>query len=165
MPKGLKGFQKGHRTSLETRLKIGIALSKQIKFHCLYCKKESSDRPSHYTRKKKHFCSMICYSNYRMEFMTPQEQPTWKGGITKKTQIGRGNKKYKMWRQMVFERDGFKCIVCESKELLEAHHIKSWAKYPTLRYNVDNGETRCIKHHDRSKKNNENPELLKETPK
>jgi hypothetical protein len=161
MPKGIKGFQKGHRHSIETRIKIGLANSKQIKFICNYCKKESSDRPSHYKRKKRHFCSMRCYANYRIEFMKPDEQPTWKGGITKETQRGRGNKKYKMWQQMVFERDGFACIICKSKQQIEAHHIKSWAKHIKLRYNVDNGETRCIEHHDRSKKN-ENPELLKE---
>ena len=101
MPKGIKGFKKGHKHSEETKKKIGNANRRQIKFLCAYCKKESFDRPSHYKRKKLHFCSMKCYANFRMEFMQPNEQPTWKGGITKETQRGRGNKKYKMWRQMV----------------------------------------------------------------
>ena len=34
----------------------------RIKFNCEYCDKESSDRPSHYKRKKKHYCSTKCYS-------------------------------------------------------------------------------------------------------
>ena len=158
MTKGIKGFQLGHKHSSETKEKIGLA-NRGIwtKFYCNYCKVKSEEQQSHYKRSKKHFCSMRCYANYRMEFMKPEEQPTWKGGITQETQRGRGNKKYKIWQQMVFERDNFACVVCKSKEKIEAHHIKSWAKYPKLRYNVDNGETRCIKHHDRNKKN---PELL-----
>lgn len=92
--------------------------------------------------------------------MASHEQPTWNGGITRATQIGRGNKKYKEWQKAVFNRDGNKCLVCGTNKNLEADHIKPWAKYPDLRHELSNGRTLCVKHHSR-KKNNENPELLK----
>lgn len=162
MPKGIKGFVIGHKTTEETRIKIGNALRKEKRFNCDFCGKDSVTQPSAYKRKKRHFCSQRCYSTFRMEKMLPEEQPTWRGGITKETQRGRGCKKYKMWRHMVFERDCFTCIWCGSKERIEADHIRRWATHPELRYNVDNGRTLCLNCHNktRNKKYYENGELL-----
>ena len=50
---------------------------------------------------------------------------------------------YKKWRQSVFERDNYECKSCGFKGYITAHHIKSWAKYPELRYEVNNGLTLC----------------------
>lgn len=56
---------------------------------------------------------------------------------------------YKQWRQQVYKRDNFTCQWpgCSSKEKINAHHIKTWANYPSLRYLVDNGITLCKNHH------------------
>lgn len=51
--------------SEETKMKIGMANRKQVFFNCDNCGKESSERPSHYKKKKNHFCSIECYSLYR----------------------------------------------------------------------------------------------------
>lgn len=58
---------------------------------------------------------------------------------------------YKKWRQDVAKRDGFKCRWpnCNSKSKLQFHHIKRWADYPNLRFDVNNGITLCRKHHDK----------------
>jgi len=50
--------------------------------------------------------------------------------------------KYREWRKLVYERDNYKCWICEATNL-NAHHLKSWAKYPKLRYKVNNGLTLC----------------------
>jgi hypothetical protein len=50
------------------------------------------------------------------------------------------------WRKAVFKRDAYACQACGvsgAKKYLEAHHIKSWANFPTLRYEVANGITLC----------------------
>lgn len=61
--------------------------------------------------------------------------------------------RYAEWRTAVFERDGFKCQECHKTGRVEAHHIKGWAKYPLLRYDIDNGTTLCAPcHKDRHKK-------------
>lgn len=63
----------------ETKKKIGDANRKQISFECDYCGKESSDKPSSYKKKKRHFCSTECYSKFRIEKMSFFEQNSYKG--------------------------------------------------------------------------------------
>lgn len=56
---------------------------------------------------------------------------------------------YKEWRKSIYSRDNFKCQWpnCENKKRLNAHHIKTWANFPGLRYDVNNGITLCYTHH------------------
>lgn len=68
----------------------------------------------------------------------------WKGGITRQNQKTRSSAKYKNWRLLVFQRDGFRCQVCERiGGILNAHHILPFDKYLTLRFEVTNGITLC----------------------
>lgn len=50
---------------------------------------------------------------------------------------------YKKWRIRVFKRDGFACKKCGSKNKIQAHHIRTWEKYPQLRFDINNGITLC----------------------
>lgn len=56
---------------------------------------------------------------------------------------------YKKWRLSVRRRDK-ECQwpnCCHKNEKLQTHHIRKWATYPTLRYDIDNGITLCKFHH------------------
>lgn len=55
----------------------------------------------------------------------------------------RKSTEYKEWRLKVFQRDDFKCRKCENNKILHPHHIKSFAKFPKLRFDVNNGVTLC----------------------
>jgi hypothetical protein len=149
--------------SIETRRKIGDALFKGVYFDCLYCSIRCRISQSKFNRKIKHFCSTNCYAKYREDFMKPEEQPTWRGGITRKTQQGRGSKKYVAWQQAVLIRDNKTCVWCRATDKLEADHIKRWAYYPELRYELSNGRTLCQTCHNKTRNKSfyENPELLK----
>lgn len=68
--------------SEETKKKIGDANRKPVYFNCDYCGKESVTKPSHYKRKKRHYCSTKCYAKDRKENWKPEEQPSWRGGVT-----------------------------------------------------------------------------------
>jgi len=74
----------------------------------------------------------------------------WTGG-TAKRQLS--SPQYRRWRLSVFVRDNFTCINCNQVGGdLEAHHIKFWAKYPKLRFNINNGATLCKRCHNLTKK-------------
>ena len=48
------------------------------------------------------------------------------------------------WRNQVFIRDNYTCRRCgKIGGELHAHHIKSWALFPELRFDVENGKTLC----------------------
>lgn len=56
---------------------------------------------------------------------------------------------YKEWRKKVYARDKFTCRMCGFKgKSMEAHHIKKWAEFPALRFEVTNGITLCKNCHD-----------------
>lgn len=75
--------------------------------------------------------------------------PNWKGGITEENYRIRRSGKYSAWRNEVFKRDGYVCQMCNAKSIkghrviLEADHIKPFASFPELRFDVDNGRTLC----------------------
>lgn len=70
----------------------------------------------------------------------------WKGGITRDRH--NNNNMCKFWTLKIFKRDNFTCMNCNKVgDRLNAHHIKSWAKYPKLRFNIDNGITLCVECH------------------
>jgi predicted restriction endonuclease len=56
---------------------------------------------------------------------------------------------YKKWRLSIYKRDNWKCKWpgCSMNKKLNAHHIKTWADFPGLRYEVKNGITLCKFHH------------------
>ena len=71
----------------------------------------------------------------------------WRGGVTPINTAIRHSLEYKLWRNAVFERDGYACIWCGAKGYLNADHIKPFADYPELRFAIDNGRTLCIPCH------------------
>lgn len=61
---------------------------------------------------------------------------------------GRRSSEYKQWRKAVFERDDYTCRNCRRRGVrINAHHIKPYAYYPELRYEVRNGITLCATCH------------------
>lgn len=73
----------------------------------------------------------------------------WKGGITPIYKKIRKSLEYRLWREAVFKRDGYKCVIGgkEHGNKLQADHIKRFADYPELRFELLNGRTLCIDCH------------------
>lgn len=88
--------------------------------------------------------------NGEIEIWLGKDTPPWER--TKKQQ--RHSLKYSNWRTKIFERDNYTCQKCGMRGgELNAHHIKPFAKYKKLRYEIANGITLCkdchIKEHSK----------------
>jgi NUMOD3 motif len=72
----------------------------------------------------------------------------WRGGVTPEHQKIRTSAEYKIWRDEVFKRDNYTCVLCGKRGVrLNADHIKSFALFPELRFIVSNGRTLCVPCH------------------
>ena len=127
----------------------------QVVLICAICGKKFSVYK--YREEKAKYCDQKCYGLYRKTVPAPTKGRTfpertkenhwnWKKD---RSQIKgywkeRNNPEYKKWRKAIFERDDYRCMDCgERKGEIEADHIYSWAKYPRLRYILENGQTLC----------------------
>ena len=90
-----------------------------------------------------------------IEKLSGSNAHNWHGGVTSENQKIRFSKEYREWRLKVFRRDGFGCVLCGFKTKshgrkikdIHADHIKSFSKYPNLRFSVSNGRTLCVPCH------------------
>ena len=73
----------------------------------------------------------------------------WEGGKTEKNALIRQGLEYRLWREAVFKRDGYTCVIGGKSHgsRLQADHIKPFAYFPELRFVVSNGRTLCIPCH------------------
>jgi hypothetical protein len=59
-----------------------------------------------------------------------------------------GRWKYVQWRNSVFKRDDYTCVMCGIRGLkMNADHIIPWSKSDKLRYEISNGRTVCLNCH------------------
>jgi len=84
---------------------------------------------------------------------TGPNNPRWKGGIYPEHLRIRHSLEMKRWREAIFKRDNFTCVLCKRRSrqgdrvILHADHIKRFAEYPELRFDLDNGRTLCKECH------------------
>lgn len=129
-------FIKGHTITDSMRLKMSLA-SKGSKRH--------TQRHTENTKRK--------ISESKTGKLLGKNNPNWKGGTSREYKEGYYSKKYITWRNSVFERDNYTCQECGvmgNIKYLTAHHIKSWAHYPELRFEVNNGKTLCEDCHEKT---------------
>jgi hypothetical protein len=85
-----------------------------------------------------------------------KDAPNWQGGKRSWKKIIYDSSEYKNWRRTIFERDNYTCQECGTKNgngkgiYLQAHHIKPFAYYPKLRFDLNNGKTLCVECHKKT---------------
>lgn len=144
---------------------------------CFECSSLIKKSPHYIERSKRSFCSRACYyeskkgnpvnelgkklplaTRLKMSIArVGQNNPNWQGGLSLLSRgeryIAMSRAKYKEWRKNVFERDNYTCQNCGTRcgegrdVVLNADHIKQWAYYPKLRYEISNGITLCLPCH------------------
>ena len=153
----------GKKASLETRLKMSIArkgksLGKRSDAYREKCRERMLGKKQDPETIRKRVASRDGYTHShetRLKLSLSN-----KGKHTKinsqSTQNERKSFAYKEWRRAVFIRDEFTCIWCGIKSgcgktvRFNADHIKPWAYYPDLRYDLNNGRTLCIDCHKKT---------------
>lgn len=79
------------------------------------------------------------------------KNPNWKGGVHSVNNALRRTRRYARWRQEVFERDDYTCVHCLQRGVyLEADHIRPFAFFPELRFEISNGRTLCKDCHSKT---------------
>ncbi|SRR6266550_2072632 len=69
--------------------------------------------------------------------------PNWIHDRTK-VKFQRSRIELKWWREEIFRRDNYVCQECGKRGgRLQAHHKKSYALFPNLRFDISNGEALC----------------------
>lgn len=138
---------------------------------CLQCKSVFV-----YNRKHRKFCSMNCRRKYQVGKVIPwlkgkkatpetirklsishigkncgEKHHNWKGGVTPLNEKIRRSVEYKEWRKAVYARDDFTCVQCRKRGIkIHADHIKPFALFPELRFDVNNGRTLCVPCHQKT---------------
>ena len=134
-----------------------------MEIDCETCGKSFKIIPAR--KKTAKYCSIKCATgknifakgnvpwNKGREHLRGKKHWNWRGGVDKEHTRIKQTIEYKEWRAAVYRRDGWKCMRCGYKGLnIIAHHIKSFSKYPELRFSVENGETLCRSCHQRHHK-------------
>lgn len=144
--KGKISWWLGRHHSENTKKKISIKGRKNKYINCTLCGKKFYVSPSVENNGRK-YCSRKCY------FLTRcgSGNHNWNNGSSRYYKTGYYSSEYKNWRRSIFIRDEFTCQKCNKKHTyITAHHIKSFAKYPRLRFNINNGVTLCEECHKKT---------------
>ncbi len=94
-----------------------------------------------HTKKGNHLSDI--HRQHISESLQGSKAYNWKGG----GDISKGVD-FKIWRDKVFARDNWTCQKTKRRgRELHPHHIKNFAQYPELRYDINNGITLSAKMH------------------
>jgi 5-methylcytosine-specific restriction endonuclease McrA len=127
---------KGHKHTGEAKEKIASAVSQRQLGNKIWLGRKHSEESK---KKMSDATRGIPRPNWRGE-----KAYQWKGGVTPINRTIRNSLEYRSWREAVFERDNYTCQFCGVRGgYLEADHIKQFAYFPDLRYEVLNGRTLC----------------------
>lgn len=96
-------------------------------------------------------CSIKCRIKYNQKSISGNKNYRWKNGKTKLNALQRSQMATRNWSRAIKIRDNFTCQDCGIRShkglgysvKLHSHHIKSWSKFPKLKYDLKNGITLC----------------------
>lgn len=131
-------------------------MNKKVSLSCLECGCDYLVTQSFYKIRGSKYCSRKCTRIARSKAQSGCNSHLWKGGVSYEGKRIRKGVEWKMWRESVFERDKYTCQDCGAKSgkgcqvELHPHHIKQFALYPELRFDINNGITLCKECHKKT---------------
>ena len=147
---GHKNGMTGKRHNEQTKKKIGDANAIALKGKILSA--ETRRKMSIAAPKTK----SIAHRKAMSEARKGVKSQWWRDGRSKENHIIRESVEIKLWRESVFKRDDYTCQICgvhsgnAKRVTLNADHIKPFAYFPELRFELSNGRTLCVDCHKKT---------------
>lgn len=118
--------------------------STKLVLNCKHCGVQYTTYRSHMKHRGSSFCSRACNGKDQTLNRSGPNSATWMGGLSKENHRIRQSQAFKNWRKAVFERDNYTCVGCgQHGGYLEPDHIKPFAYFKELRFELSNGRTMC----------------------
>lgn len=109
---------------------------------CLICNRKFYV-PKWWKNKEAKFCSRKCYWQSKIG-----KHPWNYEGKTPINEAIRKTRVYRKWARQIKKRDDYTCQMCRKRGgILHSDHIKPFAYFPELRFELTNGRTLCISCH------------------
>lgn len=135
----------GRNKSEETKRKIGDAQRGKPKSEVFKEKCRQRMKGTAFFKGRKH---SPAFSQLMSKVHSGSNHHNWKGGITPIIHLIRSSGEYINWRNAVRRRDDFTCQICHKRGGdLHVDHIKPFADFPELRFDIANGRTLCVACH------------------
>lgn len=144
LPNKLKNYKTGFCNQKHFTLYLK---SKAFKQACAVCGNDFYCQPCQIVYRNRKTCSKKCQGSYLEQLAEKRraENPPTKGVLNRRI---RYSSKMGRWRRAVFERDNYICQLCGVRGgTLNADHIKPFALFPCLRFELSNGRTLCKECH------------------
>ena len=125
--------------------------ARSFRFPCVICNKLIFTQPAQIKYRHRTTCSTGCRSKLARK-RADERRVTL--GYTKHQldRLARYSPEANEWRKKIFTRDNYTCQMCgKIGGYLEADHIKPWAYFPDLRFELSNGRTLCRPCHNTTK--------------
>lgn len=111
-----------------------------------------------YLQRTPDFCSIKCSAKNHGKRMKGKPNgrngslcSAWKGGVTKPNEAARKTIIYREWRESVFKRDNYTCVICNKKGgYIQADHILPFSTHIDKRFDINNGRTLCVECHKKT---------------
>jgi len=113
--------------------------------NCIECGEDFKSYPSDEKYKRGNLCSFEC----KVKWLRGDNHFRFKNASSEAEKL-RKSKEYRSWRTSVFIRDGKMCVLCGSKERIEADHILPRYLFPELTLELSNGRTLCHECHTKT---------------
>ena len=140
----------GHNgTFCNRKCMIEFLKKNAFNFPCFVCKKAIYTQPAQLKLRARSTCSPICRRTLARERTLKKHDTYTKHQIDR---LARYSIEAVEWRKAIFARDDYTCQECKVRGgYIEADHIKPWAYFPSLRFELSNGRTLCRLCHDKTK--------------
>lgn len=139
--KGSPAWNKGIPLTDETRKKLSASLKGRKVWNA--GKKLSAEHRSKLSRA--HQGKSLSREHRLKVGLKGERHHAWKGGITPIHDRIRRSGEYRFWRDFCRRRDNYTCQQCGKRGgNLHVDHIKPFALFPELRFDINNGRTLCV---------------------